>query len=65
MDESTTAVFVGIDVSKHRLDAAWGKEVLSVPYTPKGVAELIAAITAVSVALVGARSLRRSGGQDC
>ena len=61
MDECTTASFVGIDVSKHRLDAAWGKECLSVPYTPAGVAELIAAITAAPVTLV---VLEASGGLE-
>lgn len=61
MDESTTSIFVGIDVSKHRLDAAWGKECLSVPYTPKGVAELITAVTASPITLV---VLEASGGLE-
>jgi len=61
MDESTASVFVGIDVSKHRLDAAWGKERLNVPYTPRGVAELIAAITPAPPTLV---VLEASGGLE-
>jgi transposase len=61
MDESNTSIFVGIDISKHQLDAAWGKERLSVPYTPRGVADLIAAITAAPVTLV---VLEASGGLE-
>jgi transposase len=46
------SAFVGIDVSKHRLDVFCGERRLSVVYTPVGVAELIRFITAGPVTLI-------------
>ena len=57
------AVYVGIDVSKARLDVAvWpGAERFSVGNDPRGIAELVEKVAALTPAGGGARGHRRAG----